>query len=42
MNVLVLGGLIVGRELAQELVCEYLNAIYSGGERHQRRLDKDP
>ncbi len=40
MNVLVLGGLIVGRELARELVRVYLAARYGGGERHQRRLDK--
>ena len=40
MNVLVLGGLIVGRELARELVRVYLAASYAGGERHQRRLDK--
>ena len=40
MNVLVLGGLIVGRELARELVRVYLAARYVGEERHQRRLDK--
>ena len=40
MNVLVMGGLIVGRELARELVRVYLGARYGGGERHQRRLDK--
>jgi ribose 5-phosphate isomerase B len=40
MNVLVLGGLIVGRELARELVRVYLGARYGGEERHQRRLDK--
>jgi ribose 5-phosphate isomerase RpiB len=40
MNVLVLGGLIVGRELARELVRTYLVARYGGSERHQRRLDK--
>jgi ribose 5-phosphate isomerase B len=32
--------LIVGRELAGELVRVYLAARYGGGERHQRRLDK--
>ena len=40
MNVLVLGGLIVGRELAQELVRVYLSASFRGEERHRRRLDK--
>jgi ribose 5-phosphate isomerase B len=40
MNVLVLGGLVVGLALAQELVRAYLGARYAGAERHQRRLDK--
>ncbi len=40
MNVLVLGALIVGRELARELVRVYLAARYGGEARHQRRLDK--
>ncbi len=40
MNVLVLGGLVVGREVARELVRIYLAACYGGEERHQRRLDQ--
>jgi ribose 5-phosphate isomerase B len=40
MNVLVMGGLVIGRELARELVGAYLRAGYAGVERHQRRLDK--
>jgi len=40
MNVLVMGGLIIGRELACERVRVFLAARYSGEERHQRRLDK--
>ena len=40
MNVLVLGGLVVGRALAHELVRAFLGARYAGAERHQRRLDK--
>jgi len=40
MNVLVLGGLIVGRELARELVRVYLAARFDGVERHRRRLDQ--
>jgi RpiB/LacA/LacB family sugar-phosphate isomerase len=40
MNVLVMGGLIIGRELARELVRVYLAASYDGAERHQRRLQK--
>lgn len=40
MNVLVLGGRVVGRELALELVRLYLAARFDGEERHRRRLDK--
>lgn len=40
MNVLCLGGRIVGSALAMELVQAFLSAGYSGEERHQRRLDK--
>jgi ribose 5-phosphate isomerase B len=40
MNVLVLGGRILGHELACELVRVYLAARYTGAERHRRRLDK--
>jgi RpiB/LacA/LacB family sugar-phosphate isomerase len=40
MNVLVLGGRIVGEALALELVRAFLGAAFSGEERHQRRLDK--
>lgn len=40
MNVLVLGGRIVGSALAEELVQAFLGADFSGEERHQRRLDK--
>jgi RpiB/LacA/LacB family sugar-phosphate isomerase len=40
MNVLVLGGLVVGRELARELAGAFLRARYGGAERHQRRLVK--
>ena len=38
-NVLVLGGRIVGKDLAKEIVRIWLNTHYDGG-RHQRRLDK--
>ena len=38
MNVLVLGGRIVGVELAHELIEAFLNARFSGEERHRRRL----
>ncbi|HEY7515233.1 MAG TPA: ribose 5-phosphate isomerase B [Vicinamibacteria bacterium] len=40
MNVLVLGGRIVGPALAHELVEAFLAARFSGDERHVRRLDK--
>lgn len=40
MNVLVLGGLVVGRALARELAAAYLSARFSGEERHRRRLEK--
>jgi transaldolase / glucose-6-phosphate isomerase len=40
MNVLVLGGRIVGVELARELIGAFLNARFTGEERHRRRLAK--
>jgi ribose 5-phosphate isomerase B len=40
MNVLCLGARIVGSELALELVKNFVNASFSGEERHQRRLAK--
>ena len=40
MNVLVLGGRIIGIELAHELVRAFLQAKFTGEERHIRRLNK--
>jgi ribose 5-phosphate isomerase B len=40
MNVLVLGGRIVGPALAHELVRAFVGARYTGEERHARRLAK--
>jgi transaldolase / glucose-6-phosphate isomerase len=40
MNVLVLGGRIIGVELARELIGAFLNARFSGEARHRRRLAK--
>jgi RpiB/LacA/LacB family sugar-phosphate isomerase len=40
MNVLVLGGRIVGSALATELVCAFVAARFTGEERHARRLAK--
>jgi len=40
VNVLCLGGRVVGPELAVELVRTYINARFSGADRHMRRLSK--
>lgn len=40
MNVLVLGGRVIGPLLAHELVAAFLAAQFTREERHQRRLDK--
>jgi ribose 5-phosphate isomerase B len=40
MNVLVLGARVIGPELARELVRVYIEATFSGEERHRRRLEK--
>jgi len=40
MNVLVLGSRVIGPALAEELVRTFLNARFSGEERHERRLEK--
>jgi RpiB/LacA/LacB family sugar-phosphate isomerase len=40
MNVLVLGGRVVGSALAQELVSAYVSAKFTNEERHRRRLNK--
>jgi ribose 5-phosphate isomerase B len=40
MNVLFLGGRVVGEALAMELVTAFLAAHFSGAERHCRRLAK--
>lgn len=40
MNVLVLGARVVGVELARELVDSFLEAKFSGEERHRRRVEK--
>ena len=38
-NILVIGGRVVGRELAKEIVRVWLDTPFAGG-RHQRRLEK--
>ncbi len=40
MNVLALGARVIGPELVKELVSAYVNASFSGAERHVRRLEK--
>ena len=40
MNVLVLGSRVIASELAHDLVRQFLGAVFSGEERHVRRLEK--
>jgi len=40
MNVLVMGGRVIGESVALELVRAFLDSQYTGEDRHQRRLDK--
>ena len=40
MNVLCLGARIVGPELAKELAISFIKAVFSGEDRHVRRLGK--
>lgn len=40
MNVICLGGRVTGFALAWDLIQAFLTARFTGGERHQRRLDK--
>src|SRR5574340_621413 len=40
MNVLCLGGRVVGAALAWDMVETFLSARFSGAERHKRRIDK--
>jgi ribose 5-phosphate isomerase B len=40
MNVFSLGGQVIGAALAWELIETFLNATFSGAERHQRRINK--
>jgi RpiB/LacA/LacB family sugar-phosphate isomerase len=40
MNVLVMGGRVIGESVALELVTAFLNSKYTGETRHARRLEK--
>jgi len=40
LNILCLGARVVGPELAKEIVRAWISAVFSGAERHRRRLAK--
>ena len=40
MNILCLGGKVIGDSLALELIERFLAARFTGAERHRRRLEK--
>ena len=40
VNLLVLGGRVIGVEVAREIVAAFLGAMFSGAPRHLRRLEK--
>jgi ribose 5-phosphate isomerase B len=40
MNMICLGGRVMGERLAEELIVSFLNAQFTGAERHKRRLEK--
>ena len=40
INVLVLGSRVIGPELARDLCITFINACFTGEERHRRRLEK--
>jgi ribose 5-phosphate isomerase B len=40
LNLMCLGGRVIGVELAKELVNAFVDARYTGEERHERRLNK--
>jgi ribose 5-phosphate isomerase B len=40
MNMICLGGRVIGSKIAEELITAFLNARFIGAERHRRRLDK--
>ena len=40
MNLICLGGRVIGIKIAEELITAFLNARYIGADRHRRRLEK--
>jgi ribose 5-phosphate isomerase B len=40
LNMICLGGRVTGQEAAKELITAFLNAKFTGAERHMRRLEK--
>ena len=40
MNMICLGGRVIGSKIAEELIAAFLNAKFIGAERQRRRLDK--
>ena len=40
MNLICLGGRVIGTSMAKELIASFLMANFIGGERHKRRLEK--
>jgi ribose 5-phosphate isomerase B len=40
MNLLCMGGRVTGNKLAEELIVTFLNARFTGADRHKRRLEK--
>jgi|SRR5688572_20484231 len=40
MNLICLGGRVIGIRIAEELIAAFLNARFIGADRHLRRLDK--
>ena len=40
MNMICLGGRIIGNELAKEIIATFLKARFTGVERHRRRVEK--
>jgi ribose 5-phosphate isomerase B len=40
MNLLCMGGRVIGQKLAEEIIASFLNATFTNADRHKRRLAK--